>query len=181
MNAIGMIETNCIPAGIEAGDAMLKAANVTLVAAQAVCAGKYIVMVAGDVAAVKSAVGAGAPAAGNYLVDEIVIPNVDGQVIAAVNACTEVGEVKALGIVETYSLATAVISADAAVKAADVNLIEIRLGRGLGGKAFFTLNGDVSAVEAAVEAAKAEGSEHGMMANSVVIPSPHKDIYKAIY
>ena len=110
MNAIGMIETNCIPAGIEAGDAMLKAANVTLVAAQAVCAGKYIVMVAGDVAAVKSAVGAGAPAAGNYLVDEIVIPNVDGQVIAAVNACTEAGEVKALGIVETYSLATAVIS-----------------------------------------------------------------------
>lgn len=181
MNAIGMIETNCIPAGIEAGDAMLKAANVTLVAAQAVCAGKYIVMVAGDVAAVKSAVGAGAPVAGNYLVDEIVIPNVDEQVIAAVNACTEVGDVKALGIVETYSLATAVISADAAVKAADVNLIEIRLGRGLGGKAFFTLNGDVSAVKAAVEAAKAEGSEHGMMANSVVIPSPHKDIYKAIY
>ena len=181
MNAIGMIETNCIPAGIEAGDAMLKAANVTLVAAQAVCAGKYIVMVAGDVAAVKSAVSAGAPVAGNYLVDDIVIPNVDDQVVAAVNACTEVGDVKALGIVETYSLATAVISADAAVKAADVNLIEIRLGRGLGGKAFFTLNGDVSAVKAAVEAAKAEGEEHGMMANSVVIPSPHKDIYKAIY
>lgn len=181
MNAIGMIETNSIPAGIEAGDAMLKAANVQLVMAMAVCAGKYIVMISGDVAAVKSAVADGTPVAGNFLVDDIVIANVDDQVIAAVSACTEVGEKKSLGIVETYSLASAVICADAAVKAADITLIEIRLGRGLGGKAFFTMNGDVAAVKAAVQAASIEGSEHGMMANTVVIPSPHEDIFKAIF
>ena len=51
-----MVETNCIPAGIEAGDAMLKAADVSLVSAQAVCAGKYIVVVTGNVAAVQAAV-----------------------------------------------------------------------------------------------------------------------------
>ncbi len=181
MNAIGMIETNSIPAGIEAGDAMLKSANVELVTAMAVCAGKYIVMVSGDVAAVKSAVADGTPVAGNFLVDDIVIPNVDDQVITAIAACSEVGQMAALGIVETYSLASAVICADAAVKAADVSLIEIRLGRGLGGKAFFTMNGDVAAVKAAIEAASIEGEQHGMMANTVVIPSPHKDIYKAIY
>jgi len=181
MNAIGMIETNSIPAGIEAGDAMLKAADVRLLSAQAVCAGKYIVIVAGDVAAVKSAVSDGKPVAANYLVDDIVIPNVEEQVISAITACTDVGQAKALGIVETYSLASAVICADAAAKAADVALIEIRLGRGLGGKSFFTMNGDVAAVKAAVQAAKAEGEEHGMMANTVVIPSPHEDIYKAIY
>ena len=56
MNALGMIETNSIPVGIEAGDAMLKAADVALVTAQAVCAGKYIVIVSGDVAAVKASV-----------------------------------------------------------------------------------------------------------------------------
>lgn len=181
MNAIGMIETNSIPAGIEAGDAMLKAAAVDLVTAQAVCAGKYIVMVSGDVAAVKSAVSDGAPIAGNYLVDSIVIPNVDDQVIRAVGACTEAKTDGALGIIETYSLASAVICADAAVKAADIDLVEIRLGRGLGGKAFITLIGDVAAAKAAVEAAKSEGEDHGMMANTVVIPSPHKDIFKAIY
>ena len=38
MNALGMIETNSIPLGIDAGDAMLKAASVELVAAQPVCA-----------------------------------------------------------------------------------------------------------------------------------------------
>ena len=50
MNALGMIETNSIPVGVNAGDAMLKAATVALVAAQPVCAGKYIVIVTGEVA-----------------------------------------------------------------------------------------------------------------------------------
>ena len=181
MNAIGMIETNSIPAGIEAGDAMLKAAAVELVTAQAVCAGKYIVLVTGDVSAVKSAVADGEPVAGNYLVDSIVIPNVHEQVIAALAACSEVGEPAALGIIETYSLASAVSCADAAVKAADIDLMEIRLGRGLGGKSFVTLTGDVAAANAAVAAAKDTGEEHGMMANTVVIPSPHPDMFKAIY
>jgi len=53
-----MIETNSIPAGIEAGDAMLKAADVSLASAQPVCAGKYIVIVSGGVAAVEAAVAA---------------------------------------------------------------------------------------------------------------------------
>jgi microcompartment protein CcmL/EutN len=181
MNAIGMIETNSIPAGIEAGDAMLKAASVELVTAQAVCAGKYIVLVAGDVAAVKAAVAEGEPTAGNYLVDSIVIPNVHEQVISALSACTEITEAAALGIIETYSLASSVICADAAVKAADIDLIEIRLGRGLGGKSFITLTGDVAAAKAAVAAAIDAGEEHGMMANTVVIPSPHPDLFKAIY
>ncbi len=181
MNAIGMIETNSIPAGIEAGDAMLKAAAVELVTAQAVCAGKYIVLVAGDVSAVKSAVADGEPVAGNYLVDSIVIPNVHDQVIAALSACSDIKEPAALGIIETYSLASAVICADAAVKAADIDLMEIRLGRGLGGKSFVTLTGDVAAAKAAVEAAIDAGEEHGMMANTVVIPSPHPDLFKAIY
>jgi microcompartment protein CcmL/EutN len=119
--------------------------------------------------------------AGNYLVDSIVIPSVHEQVIAALSACSEVGEPAALGIIETYSLASAVICADAAVKAADIDLMEIRLGRGLGGKSFVTLTGDVAAANAAVAAAKDTGEEHGMMANTVVIPSPHPDMFKAIY
>ena len=106
---------------------MLKAASVQLVTAQAVCAGKYIVLVTGDVAAVKASVAAGEPVSGNYLVDSIVIPNVHDQVISALSACTEISEASALGIIETYSLSSAVICADAAVKAADIDLIEIRL------------------------------------------------------
>lgn len=181
MNALGMIETNSIPVGIEAGDAMLKAADVDIVSAQAVCAGKYIVIVSGDVASVKASVEAGKETAEHVLVDSIVIPNVHGQVIEAICASSDIGVPDALGIIETFSLASAVISADAAVKVADVSLIEVRLGRGLGGKSFVTLTGDVAAVKSAIEAVRTLEEAEGMIAGTVVIPSPHRDILQTLF
>jgi microcompartment protein CcmL/EutN len=175
-----MIETLSIPAGIMAGDAMMKAADVSLAAAQAVCAGKFIVAVSGDVAAVKASLQAGKELAGATLVDSMIIANVDGQVPLAMNACNEVNKVDALGVLETFSLCAAVLAADAAVKAADVRLIEIRLGRGLGGKSFVILTGDVAAVTAAVKAAEGADEVQGLMSQSVVIPSAHPEIIKAI-
>jgi microcompartment protein CcmL/EutN len=176
-----MIETNSIPKGIQAGDAMLKTAEVALVAAQAVCAGKYIVIVSGSVAAVKSAVAAGVEISDYVLVDSIVIPNVDNQVIEAMSACSGIENVDSLGIIETFSLSSAVICADAAVKAANVHLIEIRLGRGLGGKSFVILTGEVASVKAAMEAARSVENASEMVAATVVIPSPHPDILQAVY
>lgn len=181
MNSLGMVEVNSIPKGIEAGDAMLKAADVKLGTAQTACAGKYIVIVTGEVAAVKASVEAGRETSAETLVDSIVIPSVDGQVIKAISACTETEQRGALGIIETFSLASAIICADYAVKAADVTLIEIRLGRGLGGKSFVTLTGDVSAVRYAVETAEKTEEAAGMVSRTVVIPSPHPDIMKAIF
>ena len=84
-------------------------------------------------------------------------------------------------MIETFSLASAVICADAAVKAANVNLIEIRLGRGLGGKSFITMIGEVSAVRFAVQAAESLEEAKGMVARTVVIPSPHPDMLQAIF
>ena len=64
MEALGMIETKGLTALIEASDAMLKAANVTLLGWQKIGSGLVTAMVVGDVAAVKAAVDAGAAAAG---------------------------------------------------------------------------------------------------------------------
>src|SRR5438309_11890741 len=64
MEALGMIETKGLTALIEASDAMLKAANVTLLGWQKIGSGLVTAMVIGDVAAVKAAVDAGASAAG---------------------------------------------------------------------------------------------------------------------
>ena len=64
---------------------------------------------------------------------------------------------EALGIVESFSVASLIEGADAAVKTANVELIEIRLAMALGGKAFVTLTGDVAAVESAVDAGGAGG------------------------
>lgn len=180
MGAIGMNEIMSIPTGILACDAMLKAAEVDLVSAGCVCAGKYYIVVQGEVAAVRSAVEAGKAVAEGLLIDSLVIPNVDPQVAPAISACTMVERLDALGIMETYSLCAAVHAADAAAKAAQVDLLEVRLGRGLGGKSFILLTGEVAAVQSAIQAAEALEETQGLMAKSAVIPSPHPDMLKAI-
>src|SRR6187200_432577 len=64
MEALGLIETKGLVALVEASDAMLKAANVTLLGWQKIGSGLVTAMVVGDVAAVKAAIDAGAAAAG---------------------------------------------------------------------------------------------------------------------
>src|SRR5687768_8807143 len=64
MEALGMIETKGLVSLIEASDAMLKAANVTLIGWQKIGSGLVTAFIAGDVAAVKAAIDAGAAAAG---------------------------------------------------------------------------------------------------------------------
>ena len=63
LNALGMIETKGLVAAIEAADAMVKAANVTLIGKEHVGGGLVTVLVRGDVGAVKAATDAGAAAA----------------------------------------------------------------------------------------------------------------------
>ena len=61
--ALGMVETKGLVGSIEAADAMVKAANVTLLGSEYVGGGYVTVMVRGDVGAVKAATDAGAAAA----------------------------------------------------------------------------------------------------------------------
>ncbi|MCG8567767.1 MAG: ethanolamine utilization microcompartment protein EutM [Desulfobacterales bacterium] len=81
-NALGMIETKGLVGAVEAADAMVKAANVTLVGREQVGSGLVTVMVRGDVGAVKAATDAGAAAADRVgeLVSVHVIPRPHGEV-----------------------------------------------------------------------------------------------------
>ena len=180
MTAIGVVEVQSIPLGVLAGDQMVKTADVNLVTAQTVCAGKYIVVVSGEVAAVKSAVAAGIENAAQSLVDSLIIPNVDERVIMAMSGACPLEQVQAVGVVETFSLASAISVADISVKAADVELIEVRLGRGMGGKSFVITTGEVAAVEAAVNASLKGEEGKGLISSYVVIPSPHMDMLRAL-
>ncbi len=73
-DALGMVETKGLVGAIEAADAMVKAANVTLVGYEKIGSGLVTVMVRGDVGAVKAATDAGAAAANN--VGEVVSTHV---------------------------------------------------------------------------------------------------------
>ncbi|MBN7774557.1 BMC domain-containing protein [Clostridium aminobutyricum] len=171
-NAIGMVEFTSIARGIYAADQMVKISEVEIVTASSVCPGKYIAIVHGDVASVEDSVRVGEREAGEFWVDSIVIPNVSPLVFPAITGATMPDEVQALGIMESFSLSTMVIAADAILKAAELQPLELRLGNGLGGKAYFTFTGDVAAVETGVEAGKAIAEEKGLLVNAEVIPSP---------
>ena len=180
LKAIGMIELNSIAKGVEAGDEMLKTADVDLIMAQPICAGKYMVLVSGDVDSVERATDVGKETAGEFLVDDFVIPNVHTSLFPALTATTLIREIDSLGVIETFSVASAILAADAAVKAADVDIIEIRCATGLGGKSFLYLTGDVASMNSAVEAGidALEGS--GLILSHVIIPSPTKEITRTI-
>ena len=171
-NSIGLIELTSIAAGFQAADAMLKASNVDMMLSRSICSGKYMVMVRGDVAAVEAAVSAGMSGCRFAVIDSFVIPNLHEAVFPAIAGSSKVEELNALGIVESFSVAALIEGADAAVKAANVQLIEIRLAMALGGKAFVTMTGDVAAVEAAVDAARADRGAEGDAGEQGGDPAP---------
>lgn len=175
-NSIGLIELTSVAAGFQACDAMLKAADVELVLSRSICSGKYMAMVRGDVAAIEASVAAGIAGAGFAIVDSFVIPNLHESVFPALSGVSKVEALESLGVIESFSVAALIEGADAAVKTANVRLIEIRLAMALGGKAFVTLTGDVAAVAAAVEAGAQIVGRKGMLVNKVVIPHPRPEL-----
>jgi microcompartment protein CcmL/EutN len=180
LKAISMIELNSIAKGVQVGDEMLKTADVELVVAHPICAGKFMVMVSGDVDSVERANEVGKEVAGEFLVDDFVIPNVHSSIFPALTATTVIQNVDSLGIIETFSVASSIMAADAAVKAASVEIIEIRCATGLGGKSFLYLTGDVASVRSAVEAGINVLEGTGLVLSHVVIPSPSDDITRCI-
>lgn len=178
--AIGLIELTSIAAGFLVADTMLKSSNVQLLLSRSICSGKYMVLIGGDVAAVGAAVHAGCSAAKGCLIDQFVIPKVHPDVFAALSRSRPMEPTGALGILESFNVANLILAADTAVKAADVTLMEIRLAMALGGKAFATLTGDVSSVQAAIDAGRAVIAEAGLLVNAVVIPRPHPQVYREV-
>ena len=175
-NSIGLIELTSIAAGFQVADAMLKTSDVDLLLSRSICSGKYMVMVRGDVAATQSAVSAGLQAGNFSVIDSFVIANLHESVFPAISGTSKVEVLDALGVLESFSVASLIEGADAAVKAANVELIEIRLAMALGGKAFVTLTGNVAAVASAIDAGAQVVGQKGMLVNKVVIPSPRPEL-----
>jgi microcompartment protein CcmL/EutN len=180
MDAMGMIETSSIARGYEAEDAMLKEANVKLMVARSICSGKFMIVVGGEVSEVMAAVEKGAETARGVLIEELVIPQIHGDVFKAIGGSIVLEEqnLGALGILETFSVASIVEAADAAAKTSDGQVFRVHLAMAVGGKGFLLITGDLSSVRASMDVAVGVASERGMVVSSVVIPSPRKELFQ---
>lgn len=178
--SIGMIEFKTVSAGITAADQMVKTANVELLEAQTVCPGKYIALIAGELSAVKAAVERAEATRPEELIDSFVLGNPDQSIFPAIYGSSQIDKVDALGILETYDAASIIVAADVAAKTANVKLIELRIAKGMCGKSYLLITGEVAACEAAIERAKQSVGEKGMYLDSSVIAHPDEQICKSI-
>jgi microcompartment protein CcmL/EutN len=169
---LGFIEYRSIARGLLATDVMLKGGKVDLVQATVMCPGKFVALVSGDISAVKESVEKGINTDPALVISSFVLPNVHPEVIPALSGTSTTEVNGSLGIIETIDASSGVVAGDTAAKAANVHLIEIRLARGMGGKAFVFLCGELSAVEVAVKAACDHLAGEGVVLASSIIASP---------
>ncbi|MBI4559521.1 MAG: BMC domain-containing protein [Candidatus Hydrogenedentes bacterium] len=175
MSVLGMVEFQGIAVGILGSDAMVKAAQVELMESHPIDPGRYLAAVAGDVASVEASVRAGVNIAKESLVYSFVLPNLHPQILPALRGQAPEPAPNAVGIIETQTAAAIVEAADAACKAAPVQLMKLRLALHIGGKGYTTFVGDVADVEAAVWAGvRAAGDK---LIDNVVIPNPYPEIF----
>lgn len=182
--AIGLIETLGMVPSIYGADAMLKAADVELLAYENVGSTLVTIFVTGDVAAVRASVDAGRAAASS--IGKLTAHNVMPRPVRGVTDIARVHGVaeepaeprlRSLGLIETFGIVYVLEAADAMVKAADVELIGYE--NVASGYISVLVEGDVAACQAAVaagvRAVQAMGAD---VYSSVVIPTPHRDLVK---
>lgn len=180
IGSIGLIELSSVAVGYGVEDVMLKAGSIRLLLARSICSGKFLIAVAGDVTSVEAALLAGAAAAGPSLIERRQIARVHPDVLGAISNAVDVdpSQLRSIGVIETFSAASIIEVADAAVKSANVTLLRIHLAMALGGKGFVMMAGDVSSVQAAVAAGSKVAAEDGMLVGRGVIANPSEELFR---
>lgn len=180
-NSIGLLEFKSIAKGIEVTDEVLKSSNVELIAANPICPGKYISILTGDVGAVNNAVENGKKLGGMFQIEALVIANIHPDVFPALTGTSDVFPINCLGVIETMSCLSSIMVADTAIKASNIKIVEIRIARGLGGKGFTLISGEVSSVKKAILAVQDKYSATGEILCATTIPNPEKELIKKIF
>lgn len=175
---IGLLEHDSVARGIEALDRMVKTAPVQVVLATYTSPGKWISLITGEVEDVLQSLRRGEEETMDSVVDTLLLPNLHPSVMPAILGRRFEGEMDSLGILETFTVASAIQGADTAAKASVVDLVDLRLANALGGKSYFTIAGATAEVRAALSAAAAGAREKNLLVREVVIPQLHPQIHQ---
>lgn len=179
-NSIGVIEIKNIPKGVEAADDALKSAGIEMVSSHPSCPGKYEIILTGSIANVTAAVTHVQQKFDGYVIDSSIMGRIDPQVISALFGAQTGVKTGSLGLIETFSAATVIKAADIAVKTARVDVYDLRVSRGMGGKGVVMITGEVGDVTAAVEAGGNYAKSLGQLSATTVIAAPHKGLWEQL-
>lgn len=180
IDAVGVIECKSIAHGIEATDAALKSAGIRLISAHPACPGKFEMVLTGSIADVTAAVDHVRGRFDTTMIDSSIMGRIDPRVMTALLGTQTTEKSGSLGIIETYSAASAIKAADIAVKTARVEIYDLRVSRGMGGKGIVLVTGEVGAVTASVEAGAEYAKQQGMLHGTSVIAAPHPELWEQL-
>lgn len=180
-NALGMIEFSKIPQGYYYLDKIAKGNSIEILYSATVCPGKFIALFKGNIASVSRAVEE-LQGESDSLIDSFVLGNPNEELYSNImGVYTAIDKGKAIGISESFSVAAIIEAADIALKSAGVKLCQLRLAKGMCGKSFFVVMGDVSAVNAALQSSDRFLKSKAMYIDSVLISNPDENILDHFY
>jgi microcompartment protein CcmL/EutN len=168
--SIALLEFSSIAVGIFAADIMVKKAPITVLKSGTVHNGKYLILIGGSVGSVEESYYTGIESGAEKLIDHVQLPDIHEKVHDAILGNRQNCSGEAIGIIETSTVAAIIKSADAAVKGADVEILEIRIADDLGGKAFAIFGGEIEDVQSAIEISKENVTKKEFWVRDKIIP-----------
>ncbi|NLJ24421.1 MAG: BMC domain-containing protein [Firmicutes bacterium] len=173
--AVGILELASVADGYLVANEIKKNTVTRLWLADPICPGRFLLIISGDVASIRAAMEMAQALVQDEILSEGMLASIHPGVLEALVSPKGLPVGKALGIVETLAIAPAILAADGAVKTAQVELIELRIAGGMGGKALVLFAGEVDAVKAALTKAQ-HLVEPTALASSVLVASPHLEL-----
>ncbi len=177
-NNLALVEFKSIARGIYTTDAMLKAANVSLVLATTLCPGKYLSIVEGDVAATSKAVSTAFEIGSTHVYSAQQVTAINKEVIDAISGIVKQTITDAIAVIESQNMANIISAADISLDSAQVEIVELRLGKGCGANSFYIITGELSAVQEAVRPAILFLKSQGSLIAYRIINSPDRSILR---
>jgi len=173
--AVGLLELAGIAPGYVVANEVGKQTSVDFWVADTLCPGRFLLVIFGDTASVQMAMEMAVNLAKDEILSEGILANIDAEVFRALQSPGKVAAHQALGIVETLAIAPAILAADGALKTAQVELVELRITGGMGGKALVCFAGEVNAVQVALAHIR-NLVDPVALASSVLLASPHPEL-----
>lgn len=173
--ALVALEVASIARGLSVVDALVKRAEVRVLAADPVTPGKYLIVFAGGEEEAQESLAAALEVAAGDAIDSFLLPHAHRGLVAGLRDLRVPPITGALGTLELRTVSQTLLAADAALKAAQVALVALRLAKGIGGRGYVTFTGALDAVEAALEAGERAAHPDARFAREL-IARPHPDL-----
>ena len=183
IEVLGVLEFENTAIGYFALDAAVKAAPVDVLNVSTINPGKLLIFLSGDVASVESSIHSGALAAGESLVESLVLPWVHEEVVAAVMPQGRVSAKyrgESVAVFDASTITSGIEAADRAVKETGISIDMIRFDDAMGGRVSVRFSGDLHDLEVALETVRELLEPASRLVRQVIIANPHPDMMNKV-